>query len=126
MQDPNTLRALFHAGLEAEARRNVWGLEARVLWILDHLDEYLERWLGFAALQIDPHALLRSDLFTVVEIAVVALEEEFARNTSAATGTYLERIRGDLESLRKHGDEASATSIKARVAELRSDIRITY
>jgi hypothetical protein len=119
MQEFNTLRSLFRADLDAEARKNGWGLKERVLWIMDHLDEYIERWLGFAALLTDPKALIQSDLFTVVEIAVEALEEEFAHAAGSLDDRRVKRIRGAVEALRRHGDEEYAIAIKELAGELR-------
>lgn len=120
MQEPNALHSWFHAELEAEAQRNAWGLKERVLWILDHLDEYIERWLGFAALHISPQALIQSDLFTTIEIAIDALEREFSMNVAVANNRYVRNIRENFECFRRHGDRESVASIKALAAELRS------
>lgn len=119
MQDRNTLRSWFRAELEAEARKNGWDVKQRVLWIMDHLDEYIERWLGFAALPINPKVLISSDLFTTVEIAVDALEEEFAETAESLEERQLKTIRETVDALRNRGDKEYAIAIKELLEELR-------
>jgi hypothetical protein len=120
MQDPKTLRALFLADLDTDARKNAWDAKGRVLWIMDHLDEYIERWLGFASLRISPQALIQSDLFTVVDVAIEVLEQEFEGNGASFEERHLRKIREAVEALRKHGNAEYAVAIKDLVGELRS------
>jgi hypothetical protein len=120
MQELTTLRALFRADLDAETRKNAWGPEERMLWAMEHLDEYIERWLGFAAHIVSPQALIGSDLFTVIEIAVEALEQEFARSRIDLESRRPERFRVALELLRRTGDRKYADLMKHLVEEFRS------
>ncbi|HEU4559413.1 MAG TPA: hypothetical protein VFS20_16260 [Longimicrobium sp.] len=96
------------------------GSEDRTLWILDHLDKYLERWLGFAAMSVEPRALIQSDLFTITEIAVEALEQEYAR--VSGSGRHLEDMRKALEDLRKRGNADHALALKEVASKLRSNL----
>jgi hypothetical protein len=120
MQDTSTLRTLFRAELDAETRRNAWELKERVLWIMEHLDEYIDQWLGFAALRISSEALIESDLFTVVEIAAEALEQEFAGTGTPLETYHLESMREAVEALRKTGDRNYAITVKEVMGELKS------
>jgi hypothetical protein len=122
MQDPETLRSLFRASLATEAANHDWGMNDRLRWITKHLDEYIERWLGFAALPISPRALIQSDLFTMVEIAVDALEEEVAQTAGARGALPLGEIRAAVEALRKEEDKRHAVAIKELVEVLSSQL----
>lgn len=122
MQNPETLRSLFRASLATEAASDRWGMNDRLRWITNHLDEYIERWLGFAALPISPKALIQSDLFTMVEIAIEALEEEVAQTAGARSAFHIGEIRAAVEALRKEEDIRHAVAIKELVEVLRSQL----
>jgi hypothetical protein len=120
MQDRDILRSSFSKELRAEAQQNGWGSTERVQWILDHLHEYIERWLGFAALSISPRSLIESDLFTVLDIAVDELESQINKSSNPEQGQRLRVVREALESLRAHGSTDEALTLKAAVGRLRN------
>lgn len=119
MQEPAILLASFRSSLDAETRQNAWGPNERALWIVDHLDEYLARWLGFAAMSIDPRALIQSDFFTLVEIASDALVEECPR-FDGVSERHLGDMREALEALRAHGNADHALKLKELAADVRA------
>jgi hypothetical protein len=122
MQNKGILRSSFQTELESEALRNAWDQSERVRWILDHLDEYIERWLGFSALRINSRSLIKSDLFTVVDVAVEALEQEFAQSSSPHAPLQVRSVRDAVEALQEHGLPEQANALKAAVLELRRTV----
>lgn len=122
MQNKGILRSSFQTELESEALRNGWDASERVRWILDHLDEYIERLLGFTALRINLRSLIESDLFTVVDVATEALEQEFSQSAGPHAPHHVRSVRDAVEALRKQSLPEQATALKTAVAELRGTV----
>jgi hypothetical protein len=63
--------------LEQYLPRATSPVSARIRWLSEQLENYVERWLGFAALpQATMPGLLKGDLFAAVEIGAAVLDEE--------------------------------------------------
>lgn len=56
------LRRSLRRQLAAVTREQHLDARGRRLWLLDQLDNYLDRWLAFAALGVPMESLLRDDL----------------------------------------------------------------
>jgi len=73
-------RELKHALEERLAALADLSPKGKVVWLIAHLEEYVERLLGFTAL---PHttmnALVNSDLFALVQVAAELVTEEIER-----------------------------------------------
>src|SRR4051812_25170805 len=85
MTDPQTIaewRTSLLTRLNEELPQDQGGASGnrRVCWLAVHLDEYVERWIGFIehpAVRAEPQInLFESGLFKVIDIALELLEEE--------------------------------------------------
>lgn len=94
---------------------------ARQKWLAKQIAEYLDRWLGFVELKSIPmRALVRGDLFLMIELGVESLLEE--THTDAADASPLteeaDKLLKTLRRLRTSGDGALVTEIRERVARI--------
>ena len=110
MQPKGTLQAHFHAELESVSSAGTWTSCQRAGWIREHLNEYIDRYIGFAALCVGKRALVESDIFTVIEIAVEALEEE-SSGEQVGFPEWRSQLHEALEALRRTGNEEYATKL---------------
>src|SRR2546422_1048990 len=52
----------------------------KILWLVRHLEQYLERWLGFAQMEnMTIAATLRNDLFYVILAAINVIEDRISQ-----------------------------------------------
>jgi hypothetical protein len=97
------LRASLEERLEKQFPRATASPADRVRWLSEQLENYVERWLGFAVL---PGATLRSllagDLFGSVEVGSSALDQEIRALPEAARarGQWIP-LRTALENIRR-------------------------
>ncbi len=58
----------------AETAQRGLDLHGQIDWLAEHLDEYIDRWLGFCRVPtLQMTALLQSDLFVAIEIGAASL-----------------------------------------------------
>jgi hypothetical protein len=70
------LRRSLRRQLAAVTREQQLDACGRRLWLLDQLDNYLDRWLAFAALSVPIESLLRDDLFLMLRHGSTLFTEE--------------------------------------------------
>ena len=70
------LRRSLRRNLTAVTREQHLDAHERRLWLLDQLDNYLDRWLAFAALGVPMDSLLRDDLFLMLRHGSALFTEE--------------------------------------------------
>ncbi|MBK8475736.1 MAG: ADP-ribosylglycohydrolase family protein [Opitutaceae bacterium] len=70
------LRRSLRRQLAAVTREQHLDAHGRRLWLLDQLDNYLDRWLAFAALGVPMESLLRDDLFLMLRHGSALFTEE--------------------------------------------------
>lgn len=70
------LRSSLERELRAATERETLDSDSRRRWLMDQLDNYLNRWLGFAAVGVPLKSLLRDDLFTMLIAGVNVYERE--------------------------------------------------
>ncbi len=119
------LRRSLRRQLAAVTHEQHLDAHGRRLWLLDQLDNYLDRWLAFAALGVPMESLLRDDLFLMLRHGSTLFTEEIDQlpPTDPApiawqsfvlllvglkrsfTAESLSRLRSDLTAVR----DASAT-----------------
>jgi hypothetical protein len=74
-----SLRASLLQELEATTQRENFRHIDRLRWLRDQLENYLDRWLAFAAVEIIPmKSLLADDLFTMVLVASETYDQQLA------------------------------------------------
>ena len=73
------LRRSLRRNLAAVTREQQLDARGRRLWLLDQLDNYLDRWLAFAALGVPMESLLRDDLFLMLRHGSALFTEEIAQ-----------------------------------------------
>jgi hypothetical protein len=83
-------------------------------WLLDQLDNYLDRWIAFAAVGVSMKSLLRDDLFTMLRVGVqvYSSEIEIARGKNLETDEWQKFVALMSQVCESHS--------KAMLAELRS------
>lgn len=70
------LRRSLRRQLATVTREQHLDVHGRRLWLLDQLDNYLDRWLAFAALGVPMESLLRDDLFLMLRHGSALLSQE--------------------------------------------------
>jgi hypothetical protein len=73
------LRRSLRRNLAAVTREQHLDARGRRLWLLDQLDNYLDRWLAFAAFGVPMESLLRDDLFLMLRHGTALFTEEIAQ-----------------------------------------------
>ena len=76
-----SLRAALERELESATVKQGLDQRNQLRWLGDQLENYLDRWLAFSAVEsIDIKSLLRDDLFTMVNVATELYGEHRERN----------------------------------------------
>ena len=94
------------------------------MWLLDHLDEYLERWVAFcAADSVCMNALVKSDLHTVLRIGVGI----FGSELTVLVGFDVLKERwndfvGLVEGIDGESDKSIAAELSRRLALVRKEL----
>jgi regulator of protease activity HflC (stomatin/prohibitin superfamily) len=118
------LRNLLLTELEIQSARGRFDPGQRLGWLAEHLEEYVDRWLGFVALPSWPMShLLRFDGFVMVEIGTEVLDAEIKRaapppNVLLAWNEFVAR----LDAIRDGGDKMLAERLGEAVREVRTAI----
>lgn len=88
--------------------------EHRLAWVVDQLENYVERWIGFAEVMREPlHDQLQGDLFGLIEIGEDVTDGEVARAPrSAELGEAWHRFRAVVARLRGAPDDGSAAELR--------------
>jgi hypothetical protein len=107
--------------LEAERPASVASHAERVRWLAAHLDEYVDRWIGFAEHPVIAEGpasqAFESDQFAIIGLAVELVGREMREHgiedPGAALWDRVEQAHRDLESsrdLERRGELRSASS----------------
>lgn len=115
-------RDFFQQELAAVSeQRGSW---PRLRWLAEHLEEYVDRWLGFCAIAPEPSpSLMTAPGFGVIELGAQALGDELAsaRTTpvfEAAWQSFLSALR----QVREGGGRQEAEHLGIAAREVRSAI----
>lgn len=108
-------RSLDEHLLEAEQGGEL-GLGGRGAWLAEHLEIYVNRCIGFAALPSGAGPVLDGSLFSLVEIGTEALRRELDASppAPAAADAWRAYLRA-LEDIRQHGDFESLAAAAGAV-----------
>jgi len=89
--------------------------EHRLAWVVEQLENYVERWIGFAEAVREPFRdQLQGDLFGMIEIAEGVTDAEVARAPrSAELAEAWHRFRAVLARLRGAPGDGSAAELRA-------------
>lgn len=114
------LRRSLRRQLVAVTREQHLNARGRRLWLLDQLDNYLDRWLAFAALGVPMKSLLRDDLFLMLRHGSALFTEEIEQlpPTAPERGAW-QTFAQLLSSIIK----SSATSALPKLRETLSSVR---
>jgi hypothetical protein len=116
------LRASLRNMLEDETVRRGLDQRGRLEWLSEQLEHYVERWLGFAAVPAVPEsALMKGDLFAMVEAGAGAVAEELSAVVGATdTMTGWRRFLAELAAVSKRGDLSEPQRLRSALAEARA------
>ncbi len=105
----NSLRARLDAQLAA-------GPLARLIWLGEQVENYVERWAAFSELS---HDRAGGDLLVVVEIGAALVSEELARLPAVSPGLHEAwwRFLGTLAHIRDGGETVSAALLRSAFAD---------
>jgi hypothetical protein len=103
------LRQSLERSLQSDASEHNLDARAQMTWLAEHLDEYIDRWLGFCAVpSLQMADLLKSDLFLAVEVGAEMLGEHVGTSAPKAESAWkqfrsaLEHVRGTSEKQDAH------------------------
>jgi hypothetical protein len=116
------LQESLRVELEATTIREHLDSLGRRRWLVDQLDNYLDRWLGFAALgTISMKSLRRDDLFIMLLIGTEVYTDELNRvaNAIAEKGAWKE-FRSLLLAVQRSRDISSLGSLRTVLTSVRN------
>ena len=91
------LRASLVRELEAVSQREGYSQLARLIWLRNELENYLDRWLGFVALdETAISSLFQSDLFTMILVASDVYEQELGKGESKRSEAEWRQFRANF------------------------------
>lgn len=91
--------------LDRQARERDFDRVARVAWLLDQLDNYVERWIGMVAAAEPARPSVEDDLFHMIEIGAEAVSAELH---SLESPIVADRWRGFLSAVAAGGARAGS------------------
>jgi hypothetical protein len=95
---------------------------SRIRWLIDHVEEYIDRWVGFCDLpNSSMTSLMNGDFFGVVEIGLKVLGEELAniKMSPEAEATW-KRYCIVVCEIRESHDRALIPQIVSGIQEMRN------
>ena|SRR5919108_823408 len=116
------LRSSLHSQLEAYAARNRDRPNARLHWLSEQLENYVERWLAFrAAITVGSRSPPQDDLFDVIELATEMLTVEMRQLPSTSQGAQRwQRFLEVLSRVRTGSNDSAAEQLRTTVEEVRA------
>ena len=89
-------------------------------WLLNQLDNYLDRWMGFAAIGIEFKSLLRDDLFLMLlaGVHVYTQEMEGSQQTGAEREAW-QKFLNRLQELRETRNPALLAVLRDTLTDVR-------
>lgn len=103
------------------------GSPARLNWLADHLEEYVERWLGFCAVLTKPKSVTTAAGFSTVELGAGAITDELKHATpSPELQSSWRAFLESLELVRSRGGHAEADKLFEAARMFRSSINEDY
>ena len=114
--------------LQESLRRELESADVRALspsdrrvWLLDQLDNYLDRWLAFAALGVPIESLLRDDLFSMLVVGVDRFSEELKLDHSAPEAHAWSHFVAQIELLKSSRSVDVLNSLRADLTQVRNE-----
>jgi hypothetical protein len=96
---------------------------ARLRWLRNELENYLDRWLAFAAVESIPlKSLLADDLFAMVLVATDVCEQEFARASARPEKEAWDAFTGQLARIGKTKDRAILPNLRPALDRVGADL----
>jgi hypothetical protein len=105
--------------LDGSLRKRLAGQqrEHRLAWIAEQLENYVERWIGFAEAVPEPlPRQLRGDLFGMIEIGERLADEEFRRSHPSAELARAWRRFGEALAELRDGGGSKAEALREPMA----------
>jgi hypothetical protein len=110
--------------LEKAKPKQSFGPTERATWVVEQLENYVERWQAFCAIPSLPMpALLDDDLFVMIECGTQVLSDELEHSTLGPdlTAAWSE-FRAALSTVCSSPDRTHAESVRSAFAAVRSRI----
>ena len=98
-----------------------WSLERRRSWLLDQLDNYLDRWLGFAAIGVPLKSLLRDDLFIMLVVGVETYSSEVMAESPVEGYNAWTSFLRLIAQVRKRNDTVAFSKLRDALTQVRND-----
>lgn len=113
------LRASLEDRLEQQHPRATASTLARVRWLSEQLENYVERWLGFAALpDADLPSLVAGNLFGVVDVGAATLDAEIkALPAHTAIVERWTKLRHELQSIPQAKSKPNAEALRSTLRD---------
>jgi hypothetical protein len=115
------LQASLRRELSRQTQERGLGPPGRVVWLIDQLEHYVERWVGLRQTTSQPFAPLGDDLFLMVEVGAEAVSEELRAVESPAAAERWQGFLAELAVVRS-GCDASAQQLPKSLALVRSSL----
>jgi len=99
---------------------------ARVRWLAEQLENYVERWLAFATIPaMQSPALLQDDLFAMIEIGTETMSAKLASisDVPETTRTW-ERFTEELAAVRNSFPKTDATRLRTAFQAFARALRV--
>ena len=111
------LKASLLRELEIITKRENLAPIARLKWLRGELENYVERWLGFAVTDEVPYpSTLRGDLFTMVIVATEIFEDEISRGKELSGKVEWSIYKTALARVRSAKDRSQLSRLRESLA----------
>ena len=105
------LRASLMRELDSVSQREGFDHVGRLLWLRGELENYLDRWLAFAAVEsISIKSLLSDDLFVMVSVASEVYDQQLGGSGPAVD--EWRRFHSALSHVRRAKDRAALVGLR--------------
>lgn len=120
------LRASLLRELETVAQREGFDYVRRLRWLRGELENYLDRWLAFAAVESIPlKSLLNDDLFAMVGVAAEVLDQQLRASAavlSSVTDSWI-RFYASLMRVRAAKDRSVLAGLRDALVAVDTALR---
>jgi hypothetical protein len=119
------LRASLIRELEAVAQREASSQLDQLQWLRGELENYLDRWLGFAAVDgISYSSLLQGDLFIMVLVAAEVYEQQLCGSSSKRGEAEWHQFRTALTCAQSAKDRACLIGLRESLVAVGSALNL--
>ena len=117
------LKASLRRELSRQAHERNLSSTGRVVWLLDQVENYVERWLGLRAAPAQTVVPSSDDLFQMIEIGVEAVSAELHGLESRAIAESWHDLIAVLAAVRAGSDTIEPHQLAETLVVFRSGLR---